>query len=130
MEIKSYKDLKVYQRAMELVIEIYQITRKLPDTEKFGLVSQMRRCAVSVPSNIAEGQQRDSLKDYLKFLYISRGSLAELETQINIVKELDKNNKLDFEKIENLLIQTRKMLCVLIKKLAAKLKTKHLKPET
>lgn len=130
MEIKSYKDLKVYQRAMELVIEIYQITRKLPDTEKFGLVSQMRRCAVSVPSNIAEGQQRDSLKDYLKFLYISRGSLAELETQINIVKKLDKNNKLDFEKIENLLIQTRKMLCVLIKKLAAKLKTKHLKPET
>lgn len=116
-KIRSYKDLKVYQKAMDLVIEIYKVTRNFPDTERFGLVSQMRRSAVSIPSNIAEGQQRNSLKEYLNFLSVARCSLAELETQINIVKRLDKKNRFNFSKIDFLFEEVSKMLIVMMNKL-------------
>ncbi|WP_417681392.1 four helix bundle protein [Pseudidiomarina aquimaris] len=79
-----YKDLKVYQSAMDLCVVIYELTRKLPYEERYGLVSQMRRCAVSVPSNIAEGAGRRSFREQVRFYYIARGSLAELETQLEL----------------------------------------------
>ncbi len=83
-----YKDLKVYQSAMELCVVIYELTRRLPYEERYGLVSQMRRCAVSVPSNIAEGAGRHSFREQVRFYYIARGSLAELETQLELCLRL------------------------------------------
>ena len=88
MIMKSHNDLKVYQEAMDLVVEIYSITNNFPDSERFGLIGQIRRCSVSIPSNIAEGAARESKKEFKKFLYISLGSAAELETQLEISKRL------------------------------------------
>jgi len=88
-KIRNFKDLKIWQRGVDLVKMIYQITSNFPSVEKYGIVSQMRRAAVSVPSNIAEGFMRRHNKEYKQFLYIALGSLAELETQIIISKELD-----------------------------------------
>lgn len=82
-------DLKVWQIAMDLVVEVYAITKLFPDNEKYGLGSQMQRAAVSVPSNIAEGAGRESNADFLRFLTISRGSLSELETQLLIAQRLN-----------------------------------------
>lgn len=88
MIMKSHNDLKVYQEAMDLVVEIYSITNNFPDSERFGLIGQIRRCSVSIPSNIAEGAARESKKEFKRFLYISLGSAAELETQLEISKRL------------------------------------------
>ena len=119
-KINSYKDLIVWQRSMELVTEIYNLTEELPKSETYGLVSQMRRCAVAIPSNIAEGQKRGHSKEFLQFLHISYGSGAELETQIEICKRLPKLKKLDYNKTETLLLETMKMLNVLISSLKNK----------
>ena len=116
--LKSYKELVVWQKSITLVKEIYKITSTLPENEKFGLISQMRRASVSIPSNIAEGWGRLSRKNYIQFLRISRGSLFELETQILITKEL--NYISDSEIIENLIIEISKMLNSLIRKLEEK----------
>jgi len=83
-EIKSYRDLSVWQRAMEVTIEVYRLVKKLPKEETYALSDQMRRAVVSIPSNIAEGQSRDSLRDYTRYLIIARGSKSELETQLMI----------------------------------------------
>ncbi len=82
MKINSYKDLLVWQRGMDIVESVYNISKKLPASEQFGLTSQLRRAAVSIPSNIAEGYGRQSTGNYRQFLLVSRGSLLELETQI------------------------------------------------
>ena len=103
---------------MKLVTMVYELSKKFPDDEKFGLTSQMRRCSVSVPSNIAEGWGRLSRKNYIQFLRISRGSLFELETQVLITKELNYIN--DSVIIESLIIEISKMLNSLIKKLEEK----------
>lgn len=103
---------------MTLVKEIYECSKNFPKEEKFGLTSQMRRCSVSIPSNIAEGWGRFSRKNYIQFLRISRGSLYELETQIIITKELNYIN--DSESLERLIIEISKMLNSLIKKLEEK----------
>jgi four helix bundle protein len=87
-KINSYKELLVWQNAMELVILVYDIVKTFPDTEKFGLVNQMTRAAVSIPANIAEGWERASRKNYLQFLRISRGSIMELETLIELSNRL------------------------------------------
>ena len=84
-----YKDLSVWKLGMDLVIEIYKVTMKFPKEELFGLVSQMRRAAVSIPSNIAEGSGRRNTKEYIQFLYIAKGSLLELETQMEIASRLN-----------------------------------------
>ena len=86
--IRSYRDLVVWQKAVELVTEIYRLTQTFPKEEMFGLMSQMRRAAVSIPSNIAEGHGRLSRKEYIYFLGNARGSLAELETQVTIARNL------------------------------------------
>lgn len=86
--ISSYRDLRVWQAAMELVEQVYHLTRKFPKEELFGLTSQMRRAAISIPSNIAEGHTREHRKEYLHHLSIVQGSLAELETQLEIATRL------------------------------------------
>lgn len=87
-KIKNFKDLKIWQKGIELAKEIYQITQSFPSAEKYGIVSQMRRSVVSIPSNIAEGFMRRHNKEYKQFLYITLGSLAELETQIILSDQL------------------------------------------
>lgn len=105
----THKDLDVWKLGIKLVKDIYILTKKLPKEEQFGLISQMRRCAVSIPSNIAEGAARNSRKEYIQFLYISLGSLSELETHLIICKELSYlSNISDYmEKVE---VMRRKML--------------------
>ena len=87
--MKSHNDLKVYQEAMDLVTDVYKLTNNFPESEKFGLTSQIRRCSVSIPSNIAEGAARESKKEFKRYLYISLGSASELETQIEISRRLN-----------------------------------------
>ncbi len=88
MPVQNYRELIAWQKAMDLVVRIYQITESFPKTETFGLTNQMRRAAVSIPSNIAEGQGRSTTKDFMLFLHIARGSLQELETQVTIAQRL------------------------------------------
>jgi four helix bundle protein len=121
MYIQSYKDLIVWRKSIELVKEVYKITQKFDKNEQYGLVSQMRRSAVSIPSNIAEGSRRNSLLEYIRFLNIANGSAAELETQIIISQELYLN--LDFSSASSLLTEVLKMLHVMIKQLALKTKS-------
>src|SRR3989338_898159 len=113
--IQSYKELIVWQRSIELVKEIYKITKKFPREEVYSLVSQMRRSSISIQSNIAEGYKRKSFGDYVRFLNIADGSAAELETQIIISKDIYK--EIEFSKTESLLVEVQKMLITLIKKL-------------
>ena len=85
---KNYRDLRVWHAAVDLVVEVYRLTSQLPRREVFGLTAQLRRAAVSVASNIAEGQARHGSGDFIRFLVIARGSLAELDTQIVIAERL------------------------------------------
>lgn len=86
--MKSYKELTVYQKAYELFLRVYKTTEKFPAEERFGLISQMRRAAVSIPCNIAEGYRRRGRKEYIQFLHIALGSCSELETLISLSKDL------------------------------------------
>jgi len=86
--VRSYRDLLVWQKGIELVTRVYRAVKEFPREEVYGLTSQLRRCAVSVPSNIAEGHSRTTRKEFLRFLEISLGSLLELQTQIEIAKNL------------------------------------------
>jgi len=115
----SYRDLIVWQKSIELVTEIYKITRKFPKEEIYGLTSQMRRCAVSISSNIAEGRNRGTKKDYVQFLRIAYGSGAELETQITICKRIEETKQQNYTTIDSLLNEVMKMLNSMIQKLKA-----------
>lgn len=86
--VKTFRDLVAWQRSIALVRELYRLTTTMPDSERFGLISQLRRAAVSIPSNIAEGYARGTTADYLRHLRISRGSLAEVQTQLVISRDL------------------------------------------
>lgn len=114
----SYKELIVWQRAIELAAATYHLTDDFPSTEKFGLVSQMRRAAVSIASNIAEGRSRTTKKDFCHFLRIAHGSTAELETQLIIAKKVYAID-LDCKKIEALILEIFKMLNSMLKKLSS-----------
>jgi len=111
----SHKDLKVWQKGIELVKSIYEITQSFPSNEQFGLVSQMRRAAVSIPSNIAEGCGRNSDKELIHFLYIALGSASELETQIIISQELSLLQPEKSEQMQSLIFEIIKMISSLIK---------------
>lgn len=113
--VKSYKDLVVWQKSIELVTTLYELTDKFPDSERYGLVSQMRRAAISISSNIAEGSRRRG-KDNRQFLVIAFGSGAELETQIEISKRLPRMNSLDYTNVASLLDEIMKMLNAMINK--------------
>src|ERR1044072_4977079 len=89
MQIKSFRDLRVWQAGIDLVRNVYELTSHFPRSEVYGLASQMQRAAVSIPSNIAEGHARESTKEYLQHLSIAQASLAELETQLEIAKQLN-----------------------------------------
>jgi four helix bundle protein len=110
MYLKSYKELIVWQKGIQLVIEIYLVTDKFPKTEVYGLTSQLRRAAVSIPSNIAEGYVRRSAKEYSHALAIAYGSAVELETQLIIAKKLKFATETDFQTIERLLDEVLRML--------------------
>lgn len=87
--MRKHHELKAWQEAISLVREVYAVTREFPPDERFGLTAQLRRAAVSVPSNIAEGAARESGKEFAQFLVLARGPLSELETQVIIAKDLD-----------------------------------------
>lgn len=110
---RSFKDLIVWQKAVLLAKEIYKTTRQLPQSEQYGLVSQLNRASVSIPSNIAEGSKRGSRKDFAQFLRIASGSAAEVETQLIIVKEVYPN--LDLQACSDILEEVQKMLTSMIK---------------
>src|SRR6185436_5502451 len=112
MQIESYKDLEVWKKSIELVDQIYIITRAFPKSEIYALASQMQRAAVAIPSNIAEGYSRHHKKEYIQFLAIAYSSGAELETQIIIAKK--QYSDCDYNKAESLLDEVKRMLYVLI----------------
>jgi four helix bundle protein len=103
MDIRDYRDLRVWQMGMDLVESIYKVSALFPKSEVFGLCSQLQRAAISIPSNIAEGHARDSTKEYLRFISIAMGSLAELETQLILASRL---NYLEQERLGELMGQT------------------------
>ena len=115
--IHTYKDLFVWQKAIILAVETYKITENFPKSELYGITSQMRRAAVSIPSNIAEGRGRGTKKDYVNFLRIAYGSASELETQLTIVQKLPFGNKLDCSTMKSLLSEVMRMLNSMIKKI-------------
>lgn len=113
----SYKNLVVWKKSILLVTALYEVTEKFPREEIFGLVSQMRRSAVSIPSNIAEGSYRGTRKEFAQFIRIAYGSGAELETQVEIAKRLPGTKMLDYKGVEVLLEEVMKMLNTMLKNL-------------
>lgn len=111
----SFKDLVVWQKSITLAKEVYGATTHLPQSEQFGLTSQLRRATVSIPSNIAEGSKRGTKKDFLQFLRIASGSAAEVETQLILVKAI--YPRIDLTRICELLSEVQKMLTVFIRKM-------------
>ena len=112
---KPHKKLKAWQFAMEIVAEVYQLSNDFPADERYGLTSQVRKSAVSIASNIAEGAARNSKKEFIHFLYIVRGSLSELDTQLELAKLLNYLDKPLWEKVDAKLIEMDKVLSGLIK---------------
>lgn len=117
MEVKSYQDLIVWQKAMGLVEMVYQATKAFPREELYGLTNQVRRAAVSIPSNIAEGHARNSTAEFRNFLSIAQGSKAEVETQIQIANRLHYISPQQAQEILSLLREISKMLMGLKNKL-------------
>jgi len=118
--MKTYRDLQVWQKSMSLVTEIYKISKTFPRDEAYGLTSQMRRCAISIPSNMAEVYGRNSINEYLYFLRIATGSLYELQTQMEISINLRYLNRNEFDKLYRLSREIEQMLSSLIRKLSSK----------
>ena len=117
---RSYKDLVVWQKGIVLAKLVYQLTKNFPSEEKFGLVAQMRRAAVSIPSNIAEGQARHTTGEFIQFISHAEGSVAELDTQLILSIELKFCRDVGAEAAFELIAELRRMLNVLRRKLAAR----------
>ncbi len=115
--IQSYRDLIVWQKSIELVKSVYTLIREFPKYETYGLSDQLRRSSVSVPSNIAEGQARQHTGEFRQFLYISLGSIAEVDTQIIIAEQLNYISKEEAKEIQQRIIEIQKMLRSLIARL-------------
>lgn len=115
--MNSYRDLIVWQKSVRLVTLVYKLLQRFPNDEKFALTSQIKRSSVSISSNIAEGYGGNYTKDYARFLQIARGSLFEMQTQLDIVLNLEFIKELDLKEIKELSIEVEKMRNVLIKKL-------------
>jgi four helix bundle protein len=118
----TYKELVVWQKAKALAVEVYRATERFPKSESFGLTNQMRRAAVSIPSNIAEGQGRGTRPDFAKFLCVARGSLLELETQLEIAMELGMGNSDELRKLNDDCYKTLGLLNRLLKALETRTK--------
>ncbi len=119
MYVKSFRELTFWVKSMVLAKEIYRLTDSFPKQETYGLSSQMRRSAVSIPSNIAEGKQRNNLREYIQFLGIAYGSSAELETQMLLAIDIY-GNKDEYTKAFHILHEVQRILNAVIKKLKAK----------
>ncbi|NHM06230.1 four helix bundle protein [Flavobacterium sp. CYK-4] len=117
--MKTFRDLLIWQKAMKLVTATYENTNCFPQSEIYGLTSQLRRCAVSIPSNIAEGYGRETKKELARYLSISIGSLYEYQTQIEIAKNINYLNQLEF----NLLYENSRELEIMMLTFARKLNT-------
>ena len=113
--VKNHKDLEVWKKSIEFVTSIYRITKLFPQEEIYGLTNQLRRAAVSVPSNLAEGAARKSKVEFKQFLHVALGSLSEVETQLIISKNIRYINTDSFKKLNEELVTIRKMLIGLIK---------------
>ena len=118
MSLKNYKELKVWQKAYELCLRVYKITKQFPKDEMYGLISQIRRAAVSIPSNISEGYGRKTTREYVHSLYVAYGSICELETQILISHDLDYIGSGTFDKLQEEIGDVERMLKGLIKSLS------------
>jgi four helix bundle protein len=114
---QSFRELAVWQRAMQLTVAVYRLTQAFPREEQFGLTSQIRRSAVSIPSNIAEGQGRTSVGDFRQFLGIARGSACEVQTQLEIARALNFGDPKLIDGAESLSNEVRKMLFGLLESL-------------
>lgn len=125
-DIQSYRDLKVWQKAMTLAEEVFKITDIFPNAQRYVLVTQIQRSALSIPSNIAEGRSRHSENDFVYHLNIARGSLAELETQLLLAQHLGFVDEISLQRILNLCSEIRRMLFGLRDSL--KPETSNLKP--
>ena len=112
--VYSYEDLSVWKKSMNLAVKIYELTKHMPKEELYGLTAQMRRAAVSIPSNIAEGQQRASTKEFLRFLSIARGSNAELQTQLVLACRLGYFQSEQIRETMNLTKEVSKMINALM----------------
>ena len=115
--VNSYRELVVWQKAMDLVVEVYRLVKLLPREERYALSDQMRRSAVSTPSNIAEGHTRNSTKEYIQFLSIAKGSNAELQTQLSICSRLGYLSDEQISKVIVLSEEVGKMISSIQKKL-------------
>lgn len=120
--MKTYRDLMVWQKGMDLVEDTYELTKAFPAEEMYCLTQQIRRCVISIPSNIAEGYGRNHTKDYIRFLQIASGSLFELQTQIEIALRLKYIDEQAYEPVNSLSIEIEKMLASLIRKLKQSLR--------
>ncbi len=116
-KIKNFKELRMWQKGIEIVKDVYTLTREFPKEEIYGLTAQMRRSAISIPSNIAEGFKRSFPKEYKQFLHISLGSAAELETQLVIAKELGFISDDGLKDISEKLDHVSKMMSSLLRKI-------------
>lgn len=116
-KIKTFTDLIAWREGHKLVLEIYKITETFPNKETFGLISQMRRCAISITSNIAEGFSRQSDKEKIQFYKISLGSLSELQNQLLISRDVGFINNIIFQKIAEQTIMPKKLILGMVKKL-------------
>lgn len=115
--MNSYRELKVYQKSLKLVAKVYRLTASLPDEEKYGLVSQFNRASVSVVANIAEGYDRKTTKEFIHFLYIAKGSCAELKALLDVLLEIQLMNINEYEEFFNFVDDISKMLHGLISSL-------------
>lgn len=119
--MKSHKDLEIWKRSVDFVTFIYEMTKSFPKEEIYGLTNQLRRAAVSIPSNISEGAARKHSKEFIQFLYVALGSIAELETQIIISENLKYLNKDRSMNIQNELTELRRMILGLIRQISNKI---------
>ena len=117
--MKSYRELTVWQKSYAFVLEVYRETGAFPRSELFGLTSQLRRAAVSVPANIAEGYCRDTRADYVRFLFIAQGSVGELDTLLSLARDLAYLDEATAQQLTSLLTEVRRMLTRLVQSLRA-----------
>ena len=115
-EVKTYKDLLVWQKAIHFVTQVYKVVKGFPQEELYGLTSQIKRAAVSIPSNIAEGYGRKSTKDYIRFLQIAMGSIFEIQTQLEISKNLEFVSESSFGELYEYSREIERMLSSMINK--------------
>lgn len=116
--IRSYRDLVVWQKAMDLTVGVYRLSRKLPSGERFGLVAQIQRATIAIPANLAEGHERRTRADYRRFVSMARGSLAEVETHLELIRRMDYAENGLIAPMESLAGEVGRMLSRLLQRLA------------